>query len=143
MNTKRIFDEFNIIHKNKNEYQNMYMVNMSDNDVYKWNVILYGPIDSPYAGKQFNLVVQIPSSYPQNPPTIKFLSKIKHINVNDNGDICLNSLTSNWKIYQTIQMLLTSIYLLLMNPNPNDIFNFELGEIYKKDFAKYLEIISN
>lgn len=46
-------------------------------------MLLKGPIDSPYVGGVFLLLVELPSNYPFGKPKIKFITKIYHCDISD------------------------------------------------------------
>ncbi|NWH69183.1 UBE2T enzyme, partial [Geococcyx californianus] len=62
--------------------------------------------------------------YPFKPPKIRFLTPIYHPNIDSAGRICLDVLKSPpkgaWSPSQNIAVLLTSIQLLMAEPNPDD-----------------------
>ncbi|KAI8867485.1 hypothetical protein GQ42DRAFT_126667, partial [Ramicandelaber brevisporus] len=46
-----------------------------------------GPDDTPYAGGHFDLDITIPETYPNEPPHVKFVTPIYHMNIDENGII--------------------------------------------------------
>ncbi|CAJ0586515.1 unnamed protein product, partial [Mesorhabditis spiculigera] len=80
-----------------------------------------GPPDSPYEGGRFKLDINIPSSYPFVPPTVKFTTRVWHPNVSSQtGTICLDILKDNWAASLTLRTVLLSIQALLCTPEPKD-----------------------
>lgn len=67
--------------------------------------VISGPSDSVYQGGIFKLHIVIPSSYPFEPPKIKFLTKVWHPNVSSvTGAICLDILKDQWSPALTIKV---------------------------------------
>jgi hypothetical protein len=64
-------------------------------------------------------VLNFDESYPNKPPTVKFLSKMFHPNVYANGELCLDILQNRWSPTYDVAAILTSIQSLLHDPNPN------------------------
>ena len=64
--------------------------------IFRWNVEIQGPPDSPYEGGTFALLVTFPRDYPFKPPSVKFETRIFHPNINLTGDVCLDTLSSQW-----------------------------------------------
>jgi ubiquitin-conjugating enzyme E2 D/E len=95
-----------------------------------WDGIIIGPIDTPYYGGIFNLDIHLPSDYPFKPPTIKFINKIYHPNINEEGVICLDVLKDQWSPALTLSTVLLSISALLAKPNPHDPLSPEIARIY-------------
>lgn len=80
-----------------------------------------GPPDTPYQGGQYNLTIEIPSTYPFNPPRVKFVTPLWHPNVSSvTGAICLDILASRWAAAMTLRTVLLSIQALLESPEPDD-----------------------
>lgn len=75
--------------------------------------------DTPFEDGTFRLVLNFDESYPNKPPTVKFLSKMFHPNVYANGELCLDILQNRWSPTYDVAAILTSIQSLLHDPNPN------------------------
>jgi ubiquitin-conjugating enzyme E2 D/E len=108
-----------------------------DSDLFKWEGVILGPGDSPYAGGVFKLDIQFPVDYPFKPPKIQFTTKIYHPNVNPTGLICLDILKQQWSPALTISKVLLSITSLLTDPNPDDPFVPEIAHLLKTNKAMY------
>lgn len=54
---------------------------IQEDNLLHWQAVLLGTADSAYEGGKFHLDIVIPSSYPIQPPTIRFTTKICHPNV--------------------------------------------------------------
>lgn len=142
-NLRRIQNEVKQMRQSSSEYEKMFQVKMIEDNMYHWEAILHGPEDSLYENYKFKLDIVLPENYPFSPIKIKFLTRIKHINVNSDGDICLDILKTNWTPSQNIQTIILSIRLLLSNPNPDDPFNSELAEVFRKDQFKYMAVVKD
>ncbi|KAG8451102.1 hypothetical protein GDO86_003390 [Hymenochirus boettgeri] len=83
-----------------------------------------GGLGTPYEGGIFNLEIIIPERYPFEPPKIRFLTPIYHPNIDSAGRICLDILKlppkGAWRPALNISTVLTSIQLLMSEPNPDD-----------------------
>ena len=71
--------------------------------------------------------------YPNNPPFIKFLTKIFHVNINNSGLICLDILNdkTKWSVAYKFSQIILSIKLLLDEPNTNSPFNCDASNLWK------------
>ncbi|XP_034866208.1 ubiquitin-conjugating enzyme E2 T isoform X2 [Mirounga leonina] len=85
---------------------------------------ILGAADTPYEKGVFKLEVSIPERYPFEPPQIRFLTPIYHPNIDSAGRICLDVLKlppkGAWRPSLNIATVLTSIQLLMSEPNPDD-----------------------
>lgn len=106
-------------------------------DMFRWEGVIMGPADSPYAGGVFKLNIQFPVDYPFKSPHLQFTTKIYHPNINAAGLICLDILKGQWSPALTISKVLLSITSLLTDPNPNDPLVPEIANLYKRDKAAY------
>jgi len=109
----------------------------NNDDLHSWTGTINGPKGTPYEGGHFVLDISLAPTYPYTPPTIRFLTKILHPNINDNGDICLDILKNAWSPILTLDKVLLSIILLMQDPNANDPLNQSVAQLYKTDRAKF------
>lgn len=140
-NLRRIQNEIKSLEMKSSENDEMFKINMVEDNMYHWNVTVYGPPDSLYEGYEFQLNIVLPDTYPYAPPRVKFITPIQHVNINTDGDICLDILKNNWLASQNISSVIISIIALLSQPNPEDPFNSELAELYRKNKKEYVNKI--
>eukprot|EP00959_Pyramimonas_sp_CCMP1952_P097433 2036795-Pyramimonas_sp.AAC.1 len=80
-----------------------------------------GPSSTPYENGIFKVDIEIPSSYPFEPPKMRFITKVWHPNVSSqNGAICLDVLKDQWSPALTLKTAMLSIQALLSSPEPSD-----------------------
>lgn len=109
----------------------------SDDDLFEWQAVLMGPMDSVYQGGVFHMKIRFPADYPFKPPRVTFVTKIYHPNVNANGGICLDILKDQWSPALTVSKVLLSISSLLTDPNPDDPLVPEIANLYLTSREKY------
>ncbi|KAL5572673.1 hypothetical protein UlMin_022270 [Ulmus minor] len=94
-----------------------------------------GPEETVYANGVFNVKIQIPERYPFQPPSVTFATPIYHPNIDTGGRICLDILNlppkGAWQPSLNISTVLTSIGLLLSEPNPDDGLMCEASREFK------------
>lgn len=138
---RRIQNEVSQINTQSAEYSKMFSLNIVKDNIYKWKGVIYGPEDSLYEGAVFELDIELPENYPYSPLKVKFLTPISHVNVNKNGDICLDILKEKWTSSQNIRSVMLSIILLLSQPNIEDPLNSDLANLYKTNKKQYVDLI--
>ncbi|KAK8602220.1 hypothetical protein V6N13_058130 [Hibiscus sabdariffa] len=100
-----------------------------------------GPEETVYGKGIFKIKIQIPERYPLQPPIVTFATPIYHPNIDNGGRICLDILnlppkasfvhSGAWQPSLNISTVLTSIRLLLSEPNPDDGLMCEASREYK------------
>ncbi|KAL4297713.1 hypothetical protein GQ457_12G023280 [Hibiscus cannabinus] len=110
-----------------------------------------GPEETVYGNGIFKIKIQIPERYPLQPPIVTFATPIYHPNIDNGGRICLDTLNlppkasfvqshdeygclskqGAWQPSLNISTVLTSIRLLLSEPNPDDGLMCEASREYK------------
>ncbi len=108
-----------------------------DNNIMQWQAVIIGPDDTPWEGGTFKLLLEFNEDYPNKPPAVKFVSKLFHPNVYNDGKICLDILQNQWSPIYDIAAILTSIQSLLSDPNPASPANAEASQLYERDRREY------
>jgi len=108
-----------------------------NDNMFEWEAVIIGPVDTPYEGGIFKLNISIPTNYPFKPPIIIFTTRIYHPNISPSGSICLDILKNQWSPALTISKTLLSICSLLSDPNPNDPLVPDIANIFKTDIEMY------
>uniref|UniRef100_A0A7R9USD8 E2 ubiquitin-conjugating enzyme n=1 Tax=Diacronema lutheri TaxID=2081491 RepID=A0A7R9USD8_DIALT len=108
-----------------------------DNDIMKWNAVIFGPDETPWEDGTFRLQLEFTEDYPNKAPTVKFVTKLFHPNVYADGSICLDILQNQWSPIYDISAILTSIQSLLCDPNPNSPANSEAARLYQENRREY------
>ncbi|XP_015271090.1 PREDICTED: ubiquitin-conjugating enzyme E2 T [Gekko japonicus] len=103
---------------------------------------ILGSSDTPYEKGVFDLEVVVPVRYPFEPPKIRFLTPIYHPNIDSSGRICLDVLRlppkGAWRPSLNIATLLTSIQMLMNEPNPDDPLMADISSEYKYNKQAFL-----
>ncbi|KAJ3248192.1 hypothetical protein HDU78_001592 [Chytriomyces hyalinus] len=111
---------------------------VSDSDLLNWEAKLVGPTNSPYQGGKFTVALVFTSDYPFKPPKVKFVTKIYHPNVDEDGSICIGVLKPDvWKPSNKIADILNSLVLVLAEPNADDAINTSVAEAMNTNRAQY------
>nr|XP_044992523.1 ubiquitin-conjugating enzyme E2 T [Jaculus jaculus] len=104
---------------------------------------ILGGANTPYEKGIFKLEVMLPERYPFEPPQIRFLTPIYHPNIDSNGRICLDILKlppkGAWRPSLNIATALTSIQLLMSEPNPDDPLMAEISSEFKYNKQVFLQ----
>jgi len=135
MALKRIQKE--LVELNKNP-QSGISAGPIDEDMFHWQGAIAGPVNSIYKGGIFKLDIVFLADYPFKPPVVKFITKIYHPNIDDDGSICVALLkTDVWKPATKLHQVLGAICDVLENPNPEDALVASIGDVYSANRSKF------
>ncbi|XP_059357208.1 ubiquitin-conjugating enzyme E2 R2-like [Carassius carassius] len=114
-------------------------------DLYNWEVAIFGPPNTHYEGGYFKTRIKFPIDYPYSPPTFRFLTKMWHPNIYENGDVCISILhppvddpqsgelpSERWNPTQNVRTILLSVISLLNEPNTFSPANVDASVMYRK-----------
>ena len=118
---------------------------INDDDIFFWKVLFSGPDGTPYKGGCWLAYVQFPQTYPLVAPNIRFVTPIKHCNINNYGRVCHSILDRNYTPNVGISMILQCIYGLLLNPDISDPLDtnlassfYEANGVYEADIMAHV-----
>ena len=140
MNSKNTRTERDVMKLLMSNYEVTITDENNHNDFY---VLFSGPSDSPYEGGIWKVHVQLPENYPYKSPSIGFVNKMFHPNVDEaSGTICLDVINQTWSpMFDLINIFDVFLPQLLLYPNPSDPLNGEAAKLMQKDIKKYNERI--
>ncbi|XP_040206114.1 ubiquitin-conjugating enzyme E2 R1-like, partial [Rana temporaria] len=118
---------------------------VDEGDLYNWEVAIFGPPSTFYEGGYFKAQLKFPIDYPYSPPTFRFLTKMWHPNIYENGDVCISILhppiddpqsgelaSERWNPTQNVRTILLSVISLLNEPNTFSPANVDASVMYRR-----------
>ena len=114
-------------------------VQLINDNMQELNVKFLGPKDTPYEGGIWRLHIELPDNYPYKSPSIGFVNKIFHPNIDiASGSICLDVINSTWSpLYDLINIIEWMIPGLLKEPNGSDPLNNEAASLQLTNKKRY------
>ena len=134
---KRVLRDIKILRNNESLNLDVIKINEIECDI-------SGPQDTPYEKGKWRIRIMFPDNYPFKSPSVGFLNKIFHPNVDYNsGTICLNVLNQSWTpIYTASHIIDTFLPQLLTYPNPEDPLNQEAAKMLidsSDNYSRYVK----
>jgi ubiquitin-protein ligase len=129
----------------------------------EWKFTILGPSESPYEGGIYEGIITYPSTYPHDPPKVRFTTKLFHPNVYNGacggdhkiGDLCISILhkgtdetsgeheLERWRPIQTVRGIFLSIISLLNDPNADSAANVDAAKLWRDNKELYYKKIRN
>ncbi|TNN51513.1 putative bifunctional E2/E3 enzyme R795 [Liparis tanakae] len=140
---KRVLEELKSLHCNPHPF---FRVFPTESDFQFWRILMQGPPDTPYKKGVFELYCQFGPDYPAKPPTVRFVTRVYHCNVNSVGRICHNIFDRSYNAHITMREILEAVYGLFIIPEPDDPLDSILAEefltsreTYEREAEKHTE----
>ncbi|XP_062168303.1 ubiquitin-conjugating enzyme E2 4-like isoform X1 [Alnus glutinosa] len=116
-----------------------YTVETINDGLNEFNVEFHGPKESLYEGAVWKIRVELPDAYPYKSPSIGFVNKIYHPNVDElSGSVCLDVINQSWSpMFDLLNVFEVFLPQLLLYPNPSDPLNGDAASLMMKDRKQY------
>lgn len=105
------------------------------------NIMLFNlhvtPNDGLYKGAEFKFVINIPQTYPYDPPKATCETLIYHPNIDWEGHVCLNILRADWMPVLNLGSVIFGIVTLFLEPNPDDPLNQEAAKLMIENRSQF------
>lgn len=116
-----------------------YEVTLVNDNMQEFFVRFMGPTDTPFKDGVWKIHVELPDQYPYKSPSIGFMNKIFHPNIDElSGSVCLDVINQTWSpMFDMINIFEVFLPQLLRYPNPADPLNGEAAALLLREPAAY------
>lgn len=127
-----------------------FSVGLINDDIYRWEVVIFGPKDTPFESGMYRAELRFPINYPEEPPSFKFISPMWHPNIDKDGNVCISilhksgnddfgyeQLNERWMPVRSAESVIMSIVCLLDSPNCESSANPDAGQQVRENREEY------
>eukprot|EP00477_Mikrocytos_mackini_P001405 GAHX01001510.1.p1 GENE.GAHX01001510.1~~GAHX01001510.1.p1 ORF type:complete len:162 (+),score=30.90 GAHX01001510.1:44-529(+) len=125
------------LHHLQKENNPNFIACVNEDNILEWKALLYGPSNSVHQNGAYLISFTFTEDFPNKAPHVKFLTKMYHPNIYNNGEICLDILQNRWSSIYNISTILLSIQSLLEEPNTSSPANLEAAKNFEKNLNEY------
>mmetsp|Transcript_6202 Transcript_6202/g.9770 ORF Transcript_6202/g.9770 Transcript_6202/m.9770 type:complete len:321 (+) Transcript_6202:175-1137(+) len=101
------------------------------------------PLEGAYQGVVWKFKIELPQSYPFQPPKILAISPTFHPNIEEeSGMVALRLLREDWSPVLTLRIVVLGLVLLFVEPNLDVVVNGTAAFLLQNDFQQYLNRIA-
>lgn len=120
-----------------------FAVELEGDSVSTFQVEFSGPPDSPYEKGTWLVRVELPEGYPYKSPSIAFVNKIFHPNIDESsGAVCLDVINQTWSpMFDLVNIFETFLPQLLLYPNTADPLNGHAAAVHMRDPKAFEEAV--
>jgi len=114
-------------------------VTLVNDNMQEFYVRFKGPEETPFAGGNWKVHVELPDQYPYKSPSIGFVNRIFHPNIDElSGSVCLDVINQTWSpMFDMINIFEVFLPQLLRYPNPTDPLNGEAAALLMREPKQY------
>lgn len=106
-------------------------------DLMLWEATILGVRDTPYYLGVFSLRLKFNRNYPFMAPRVNFLTKIYHCNIDFDGYICWDLLSTKWTALINVSTILHAVCALMREPNADDPCDELMAALYRDNRQEY------
>jgi ubiquitin-protein ligase len=112
---RRVLDEMLAFMCNPVPFVEVYMQLKT---IFEWNCFIRPPDGTPYSGRIWPLTIIFGPLYPAEPPLLRFSTIPYHLNVSEDGKVCLDIVTSAYIHTITMRDILVAVRQMFQTPQP-------------------------
>ena len=109
-------------------------------NLWEWDAVVIGPRDSPWEDGEFLIEMKFPTTYPFDPPSVRFVTYILHPNIDEDGYVHFGDSPErhgNHYVVMDVASFLMNVQALLDDPNLEEAANEDVANLYKTNKYQY------